>query len=1172
MYTGNIQNIIREQDDITTGHLLVDPEEEPSATSPETAAAVSASLLPPSDLPLENSPNKDDADSETYHSDDDASDLEEIPDIDDSGSSSNNNTPLPSKKHPTLFELSVEKKLKINSTSSSSKDAQNRAIALTDKLRKSFNIDENDTFIADYPCWLLKDVLLQGHLYLTASHLMFFAFLPKTDKDKPSLTGNLSMEVLPSRRLVRYYTVLQRNTLSLYNKSTDLYFPTLTIDLKNVIRVEIVGDSFNLRNKGTWIKILTESKSYKLQADSKHAARSWIGLLRKNVFASKNEGDEVTIKFPLQNILSIERNQIFESTETLKLKVLENLKSFVYDDYFFMFFKYGPQAYSTIDATMKNSLNSDVVDDVIDSTSKLRIDQQKQNQNKNKTRSTPLSPLRHVFRSGNATPSPIPDDDDDDESTQTIEKVVTKGEPPAADVTSSSSSSSFPASTLNSARQTLNKLTPKMFKSATSMWASNPRHYVDSNQLGEQDEFLAPLEERGPATKRFQDHFSLPDSHELVSSYYAYLHKNLPIYGKIYLSSTEICFRSLLPGTNTKMILPLSDVENVYREKGFRFGYHGLVLVISGHEELFLEFSWSGARDDCELIMLKLLDKMETTDGDNVGDNNNGNDNDNNNNDDDNETLANSTRDLETAKIRLFEENIYNESGLDVPVIIEDHPLLKTTLKPSKSYKFGLLTIGSRGDVQPYIALGLGLLKENHSVTIITHIEFKEWIERVGLKFKEIAGNPTELMSLMVEHGSMNVGLIKEASSKFRGWITDLLKTSWEACREDCDILIESPSAMAGIHIAEALQIPYFRAFTMPWTRTRAYPHAFIVPDQKKGGSYNYLTHVLFENVFWKGTSSQINKWRTETLKLPKTNLDLLQQGKVPFLYNVSPTVMPPPVDYNDWVRVTGYWFLDESNTYEPNPKLLEFIETARKLEKKLVYIGFGSIVVSNPKELTKAVVEAVKDAGVYCILNKGWSERLNDPTGSQVEVPLPPEIYNSGSIPHDWLFPQIDAAVHHGGSGTTGATLRFGLPTIIKPFFGDQFFYANRVEDIGAGIGLKKLNVKSLSRALKEVTTNSRMIAKAKDIGERITKENGVKVAINDIYTELEYAREIMVKKRRVVLNKDDEEIIDEDNSKDIGSFADLELIRKEIGSEDSSSELKVDDDDDTKDSWFLV
>lgn len=327
---------------------------------------------------------------------------------------------------------------------------------------------------------------------------------------------------------------------------------------------------------------------------------------------------------------------------------------------------------------------------------------------------------------------------------------------------------------------------------------------------------------------------------------------------------------------------------------------------------------------------------------------------------------------------------------------------------------------------------------------------------------------------------------LKEASSKFRGWIDDLLSSAWTSC-QDSDLLIESPSAMAGIHIAEALQIPYFRAFTMPWSRTRAYPHAFAVPENKLGGAYNYITYVMFDTVFWKAIAGQVNRWRNSELGLKATTLDRMQPNKVPFLYNYSPSVVVPPLDYPDWIRITGYWFLSEGSDWTPPAELTEFIQRARADGKKIVYIGFGSIVVSDPQALTRTVIESVQKADVRCILSKGWSDRLGDPGSVKVEVPLPPEIFQIQAAPHDWLFSQIDAAAHHGGAGTTGASLRAGAPTIIKPFFGDQFFFGTRVEDLGVGICMKKLNVSVFSRALWEATHSERMIVKARDLGAQI-------------------------------------------------------------------------------------
>lgn len=230
------------------------------------------------------------------------------------------------------------------------------------------------------------------------------------------------------------------------------------------------------------------------------------------------------------------------------------------------------------------------------------------------------------------------------------------------------------------------------------------------------------------------------------------------------------------------------------------------------------------------------------------------------------------------------------------------------------------------------------------------------------------------------------------------------------------------------------------------------------------GGSYNYMvcpfhvtyhplslirkqTYVMFDQVFWRGTAGQINRWRRNTLGLSGTSLDKMEPHKIPFLYNFSPSVIPPPLDWPEWIRITGwylsyllysladhvigYWFLDDANVgskkWEPPADLIKFISNARKSKKKLVYVGFGSIVVSDPKGMTRTVIDAIMQSGVHAILSKGWSDRLSKNTteATEPEVPLPQEIYPISSIPHDWLFKQIDAACHHGGAGSTGASLR---------------------------------------------------------------------------------------------------------------------------------------------------
>jgi len=624
----------------------------------------------------------------------------------------------------------------------------------------------------------------------------------------------------------------------------------------------------------------------------------------------------------------------------------------------------------------------------------------------------------------------------------------------------------------------------------SGMWAGGRKHYDDREGVIP-DNRLEGCDDEGDPTEhgdRFRAHFALPASERLQASYFGYLHRVLPLYGKVYISNRKFCFRSLLPGTKTKLVLPLKDIENVDKEKGFRFGYSGLVVVIRGHEELFFEFSQRVVRDDCAVTLLEMLGSIKYLQESGILTR------------EDKEEAA--TAKAEHQMLQEARQDGHNEHDLRMPaqadattpqheaspILFDDPRASILNFKPTESLRITCLTIGSRGDVQPYIALCKGLLAEGHKPKIATHAEFEPWVRKHGIEFASVDGDPAELMRICVENGMFTYSFLKEASVKFRGWIDELLLSAWKAC-QDTDMLIESPSAMAGIHIAEALGVPYFRAFTMPWTRTRAYPHAFAVPDHKMGGSYNYITYVMFDNVFWKAIAGQVNRWRKKELSLRSTSLDKMQPNKVPFLYNFSPSVVVPPLDYSDWIRVTGYWFLDEASDWTPAKELTDFIAKARADGKKIVYIGFGSIVVSDPAALTKTVVDSVLKADVRCILSKGWSDRLGNQDAAVPEVPLPPEILQIKSAPHDWLFKQIDAATHHGGAGTTGASLRAGIPTIVKPFFGDQFFFGSRIEDLGVGICMKKLNVSVFSRALWEATHSQRMITKAKVLGEQIRK-----------------------------------------------------------------------------------
>jgi sterol 3beta-glucosyltransferase len=210
-----------------------------------------------------------------------------------------------------------------------------------------------------------------------------------------------------------------------------------------------------------------------------------------------------------------------------------------------------------------------------------------------------------------------------------------------------------------------------------------------------------------------------------------------------------------------------------------------------------------------------------------------------------------------------------------------------------------------------------------------------------------------------------------------------------------------------------------------------------------------------------------------------------------PLIYGYSPVVVPRPPDWSGNQHISGYWFLDTAKDYLPEKTLLDFLANG----PPPVYIGFGSMVDHEREEITQIVINALKETNQRGILLGGWS-RLG--SGD-----LPDFILQIDEVAHDWLFPKMAAVVHHGGAGTTAAGLRAGVPSVIVPMFGDQFFWGWCVRESGAGsepIPRNKLTVANLTRAIQQAIYNDDIKNKASLIGQLIRAENGVESAVSMI------------------------------------------------------------------------
>lgn len=370
-------------------------------------------------------------------------------------------------------------------------------------------------------------------------------------------------------------------------------------------------------------------------------------------------------------------------------------------------------------------------------------------------------------------------------------------------------------------------------------------------------------------------------------------------------------------------------------------------------------------------------------------------------------------------------------------------------IPPVQPLQIVMLIVGTRGDVQPFVAMGKRLQIDGHRVRLATHKNFEDFVLNAGLEFYPLGGDPKVLAGYMVK----NKGFLPSGPSEIhtqRNQIKDIIDTLLPACHSrypesnalfKADAIIANPPTYGHTHVAEYLNVPLHIFFTMPWTPTSEFPHPLSRVKQPIG--YR-LSYQIVDALIWLGIRDLINEFRKKRLKLkPITYLSgsYTQPFDVPHGYIWSPHLVPKPKDWGDKIDVVGFCFLDLASNYEPPKSLVDWLEEG----EKPIYVGFGSLPLQNPEEMTKVIIQALEKTGQRGIINKGWGG-----LGNLAEQKK--SVYLLDNCPHDWLFPRCTAVVHHGGAGTTAAGLRAECPTTIVPFFGDQPFWGERVHARGVG------------------------------------------------------------------------------------------------------------------------
>ncbi|KAL4981853.1 hypothetical protein BDW68DRAFT_196013 [Aspergillus falconensis] len=422
----------------------------------------------------------------------------------------------------------------------------------------------------------------------------------------------------------------------------------------------------------------------------------------------------------------------------------------------------------------------------------------------------------------------------------------------------------------------------------------------------------------------------------------------------------------------------------------------------------------------------------------------------------------------------------------------EAPPVYTEAPTPGLRLNIVIQVVGSRGDVQPFIALGNELQRHGHRVRLATHNVFDSFVHKSGLEFYPIGGDPSELMAYMVK----DPGLIPQMKSlrageiqKKRAMVGEMLRGCWDSCINNdpltnvpfvADAIIVNPPSFAHVHCAQALGIPLHLMFTMPWSSTRAFPHplADIKSSRREPKLANYISYGVVEWMTWQGLGDG------------PCLADVL---KVPFTYCWSPALVPKPLDWPAHIDVCGFFFRSPPD-YTPPPDLDQFLRTG----PPPVYIGFGSIVIEDPAAMTATLLSAVEALGVRAIISRGWSNLGTEKHSDSV--------FFLGDCPHEWLFRHVSAVVRHGGAGTTARGLLNGGPTVIVPFFGDQLFWGNMVASRGLGplpILYKKLKTENLTEAIR-FCLQPEALAAAEKVAIEMSAESGVAAAVVSFHCNL--------------------------------------------------------------------
>jgi sterol 3beta-glucosyltransferase len=443
--------------------------------------------------------------------------------------------------------------------------------------------------------------------------------------------------------------------------------------------------------------------------------------------------------------------------------------------------------------------------------------------------------------------------------------------------------------------------------------------------------------------------------------------------------------------------------------------------------------------------------------------------------------------------------------------------------------KITILAYGTRGDVQPYLALGVALARAGHRVRLAAPQMFAgmaaDYIRALPdygagwLEFQALAGDPTNLMRAASSTNPLMAPLPASVRMGLTvvGYVAPVVRQLFQQTRTACadaDLVVHSLlTTVLGHQIARERGLPDVSALIFPvFMPTGQFPNPLFSPwpawmrvfGRRAAGfgrRYHYLTHREFNRAFWHGNRLAISLLRRrdpDIAPLEEWPFDFpgpelpAPARPTPVIYGISRHALPCTADRSMGQRMTGYWFLDAPPGWQPPADLVRFLGDG----PPPVFIGFGSVISREAARLAHAAIEALRLTGQRGVLLRGWGGL--DP--SSLREALPRQVYLLDHAPFDWLFPRVAAAVHHGGMGTTASALRAGIPQMAAPFTFDQPFWGRQVHALGVGpapASHEQLTARGLAEGIEQMLGDGSLRCSARALGEKIRAEDGLGNAV---------------------------------------------------------------------------